>query len=166
MFDIKIYDSHENKIIAQFENIDPRKGIITGQGRSELNIITQTILQIHKFLNDDTFVPKMKQDFGQVPKVGTTWWDTSTAVYQNPEQDLIQDNNKEYKFTHWGKLHPACSIDVYEWTKSLVTPDQYNDSGLNSGTPFNTVDENGVRNYFWSQDIEYDTNTIVACYYY
>ena len=167
MFDIKIYDSHENKIIAQFENIDPRKGIISGQARRELNIINQNDIAKYTSSNDDTFVPNETR-FWAGSKVGTTWWDTSTAVYQNPEQDLIQDNNKEYKFTHWGKLHPACSIDVYEWTKSLVTPDQYNDSGLNSGTPFNTVDENGVRNYFWSQDIEYDTNTgqPVTCYYY
>ena len=31
----------------------------------------------------------------------------------------------DYKKNYWGRLIPGGSIDVYEWTKSTVPPDEY-----------------------------------------
>ena len=155
--DIKIYDSDKNKIIAQFEALDPRKGLIPGTAQREIAVTNPYDISKYNSSNDDTKRLDERRYWAS-SKVGTVWWDTSTAIYQNPEQELINDNNKEYKYTHWGKLDPSASIDVYEWSRSIVSPDQWENNGYD-GTPYFRSDENGVKLFYWSEDFEYDKTT-------
>lgn len=155
--DIKIYDSDKNKIIAQFEALDPRKGLIPGTAQREIAITNPYDISKYNSSNDDNKRLDERRYWAS-SKVGTVWWDTSTAIYQNPEQELINDTNKEYKYTHWGKLHPSASIDIYEWSRSIVSPDQWENNGYD-GTPYFRSDENGVKLFYWSEDFEYDKTT-------
>ena len=155
--DVKIYDSDKNKIIAQFEALDPRKGLIPGTAQREIAITNPYDISKYNSSNDDNKRLDERRYWAS-SKVGTVWWDTSTAIYQNPEQELINDTNKEYKYTHWGKLHPSASIDIYEWSRSVVSPDQWENNGYD-GTPYFRSDENGVKLFYWSEDFEYDKTT-------
>lgn len=164
MLDVKIYDSDKDKIISTFEVLDPRKGIIPGKAQRELSITNPYDIAKYNSSNDTSFRPETKR-FWAGPRVGLTWWDTSTAIYQNPEQTILSDSrsgrldeNKEYKYTHWGKLHPSASIDIYEWSRSIVSPDEWINQG-GDGTPYHTIDDDGQRTYYWSEDFEYDKRT-------
>jgi len=92
-------------------------------------------------------------------KVGTTWWDNSTAVWLWYEQGDLS-----YKIKNWGQLFPGSTITVCEWIESTTVPSAYNVNGMtpSMGTPplgglqpYNTkvtTDSNGAtvfRYYFW-----------------
>lgn len=156
--DVKIYDSDKNKVIAKFEALDPRKGLIPGEAAREIAITNPYDIAKYNSSNDDTHRLDERR-YWAAPRVGTTWWDTSTAIYQNPEQTLIDDSNREYKYTHWGKLHPSGHIDIYEWSRSTVSPDQWVNNG-GDGIPYFEEDEiTGTKLYYWSEDFEYDRRT-------
>lgn len=113
------------------------------------------------------------QDAWGEAEVGKTWWDTTNAIYYDYNQ-----GSDEYKRNFWGKLTPNGSIDVYEWTKSTVTPDEWDESvqaGLEmfgticSGTPYAII--NSVTNekiYYYTADQDYDSKTgeYVNVYYF
>ena len=51
-------------------------------------------------------------------KVGRLWWDTSKVRYIDYYQGSLK-----YRRDNWGKQLPGSEIDIMEWTKSTVLPD-------------------------------------------
>jgi hypothetical protein len=76
--------------------------------------------------------------------------------------------NDEYRQEHWGELFPTSTIEIYEWTKSPVTPDEHM-SAVRSGTiidgveltglPYTVTDNLGETQYYWTEEIELNVNT-------
>ena len=71
---------------------------------------------------------------------------------------------------------PESSIDIYEWTKSIVTPDEQStlvngefviDGEVASGEAYYKIIDDQIY-YYWSQDTEYNpyTGTEVTYYYF
>jgi hypothetical protein len=64
-------------------------------------------------------------------EVGKLWWDLSTTRYLINETDeiiAVQDRDLaeiEYRSSTWGQLAPGSSVDIYEWTKSSLTPQEW-----------------------------------------
>jgi hypothetical protein len=54
-------------------------------------------------------------------EVGKIWWDTSNLDYI-PYSDF---SNVDQKHARWGNLANYASIDVYEWIKSDIPPNEY-----------------------------------------
>ena len=81
-----------------------------------------------------------------------------------------------YRQENWGALYPTSTIDVYEWTKSSVPPDEYNEvssqgniiDGIElTGTPYSIVDRFGEIQYYWVEELELNPITYqLETYYY
>ncbi len=65
-------------------------------------------------------------------EIGLLWWDTSTARFVECYTDAVEDlpENSEryraeinYRTNHWASIMPSSSIDIYEWSKTTLTPD-------------------------------------------
>ena len=166
-----VYDGETNEKIAQLEVYDPVKGIIPGVADKEIDIKQNTDSAIYTNTTDSSYVTNRVAFWGE-EYVGTTWWDLSNAVYYDYEQGgwLDRQNN-------WGQLYPTSSIDIYEWTKSPVTPDQYEsaveavtiiDGVTLSGVPYTSTGAFGETNYYWVENTEYnkDAGQEVTYYYF
>ena len=101
------------------------------------------------------------RDYWAEQKVGTTWWDTSTAVYIDYEQ-----STNSYRRDYWGKLFPGASIDVYEWVKSPVEPSNWvaadgtTVKGINiNGTPYTFINEDKELVYRYTAKQKYNNKT-------
>ena len=57
--------------------------------------------------------------------VGEIWWDTSTVRFIDPNQDSLT-----YAARRWGQTFPGSTISMYQWTVSLLPPDQYTGPGI------------------------------------
>lgn len=168
---VRLYNDQLNTVVAEYEAWDPRKGIIPGRAGIEINITQPTDSAIYSHSNNDHASLNAVRFWGE-NRVGTVWWDTSKAVYQNTEQTSA--THPEYRYTHWGKLHPSARIDVWEWTKSTVTPDKWQSqvgrqqaNEIASGVPYYETDEYGNRTYYWSEeDIDDPITGQFKTYYY
>jgi len=145
---VRLYNNAQNNIIAEFEAYDPRKGIIPGRAQKEINSMSYYDNAVYSHTNSDSHTDEVR--YWGVNKLGTTWWDTSSAVFQNTEQTSA--THPEYRHTHWGKLHPSASIDIYEWTQGTVTPDKWSTAKQGQGVPYYLTDPYGNRTYFWSEE--------------
>ena len=67
-------------------------------------------------------------------QVGTRWWDTSKVRYYDYDQ-----GDSVYKSNYWGKLYPGSEVVVWEWTKSTVAPDEYEEKVLGQKEMFGKV---------------------------
>jgi len=110
-----------NKIEEFITIWDPAKGIIPGAAEKELTLKLESDIAI--YTNGDPLISTIDNNnhWGE-EQVGYLWWDISTAKYLNYELD---DNL--YKRNHWGELAPGASIDIFEWVKSPVSPDSWED---------------------------------------
>jgi len=115
---VVLIDSFKEEIIEYLDIVDPLKGKIAGIAEQELKYkavfdpatytigIASSIVDANSSWIDD--------------HVGELWWDLSTAKYIWYEQgdDVFRKNN-------WGKLFPGSSIDVYEWVRSNLMPNEW-----------------------------------------
>jgi hypothetical protein len=75
-------------------------------------------------------------------QVGKLWWDLSEVRYAYYEQPIALDGSESatdnivYRRDYWGQIFPGSTINIYEWTKSVVPPDAY----TGTGTPRSTSD--------------------------
>ena len=166
-----VYDGHTNDKIAQLEVYDPVKGLIPGIADKEIDIKQNTDIAVYTNTTDSSYDVNKVQYWG-TEYTGTTWWDLSNAVYFDYEQGELIDRQ-----ANWGQLFPTSSIDIYEWTKSPVPPDQYEEAveavtvidGVElSGVPFTTIGAFGEINYYWTENVEYDaaSGQEVTIYYF
>lgn len=59
-------------------------------------------------------------------RVGTVWWDTTRLGYAPYYDDKVVPNVDD-RITEWGKQAQWSSVDLYEWVKSPVPPQEYID---------------------------------------
>ncbi len=157
---VKLYDASARTSIANLEIWDPAKGIIFGFIDKEIDYKLVNDIGSYNFntLNGEmTNINAWKDEY-----VGVRWWDLSTAVYLDYEQSII-----EYQQTNWGRLFPGASIDVYEWTRSTVLPEFW-DQAVEDGTVIDGQEASGeayftiINNekvYNWTQQNYYNPKT-------
>lgn len=125
---------------------DPVSGLVPGVAQKEIK---------YKLNTDPAEYNRGSMSFGgsgsdwSEAQVGSLWWDMSTVFYLNACTDVLpsipglqvpftseeytnhisrySSEIREFKYrqTNWGKLAPSSSVDVYEWTKSSIPPDQW-----------------------------------------
>jgi len=157
---VKIYDAINRTSIANIEVWDPAKGIIFGFIDKEIDYKLVNDIGSYNYNTNSGEITNLnawKDEY-----VGVRWWDLSTAIYFDYEQSVI-----DYQQANWGKLFDGASIDIYEWTKSPVTPEQWQqavDDGLiidgqevTGEAYFNLV--NNERVYDWTEQNYYNQKT-------
>jgi hypothetical protein len=169
---VVIYDAKSNQTITELEIFDPLRGIIPGVAQKEIDFISAVDLAIYSNSTDETVTPNNDNAWGEA-EVGTVWWDTRTVKYLDYEQ-----GDDEYKRQYWGKQVVGSSIDVYEWTKSSVPPQDWEEkvsSGSQefgftaSGEAFSFYDkETDTYDYYYTEEFEYDKtfNRYNSVYYF
>ena len=147
----KIYNPKTKQQLLKFETFDPIKGVIPGIAEREIDIIELSDTAVYTFSTDRSGNVD-DRNFWEEHKVGTTWWDISTAIYIDYEQ-----STNIYRRNNWGKLFPGASIDVYEWVESPVEPSTWATStgttvdGIAiSGTPYTFINEDEETVYRYS----------------
>ena len=157
--------------IANAEAYDPFKGIVPGIADLEIDYRSINDPAIYTASTDTTAQVNQQQAWGS-DHVGEVWWDTKKAIYIDYEQSTT-----EYRTQNWGKLFKGGTIDVYEWTKSDVAPDQYATSveggkvinGVElTGEALKIVDSFGNDIYYYTEVDEYDSTigSNVTYYYF
>jgi hypothetical protein len=157
-----LYNNITGETVINFEVYDPLKGIIPGVAGREIDIRSDADFAYYNNSTDPVLELREKNAWG-ASQVGKVWWDLSNAIYLNYDQ-----HTTEYRQTHWGELFPTATIDVYEWTKSPVTPDAYQDA-VNSGiiidgneltgVAYAIIDQFGEAQYNWCESAEVNINT-------
>ena len=167
---ITIYDAANPSTVRTYEVYDPAKGIIPGLVDRELDFRRDGDVAVYNSTTDENKETVADRAWGS-SYVGMTWWDTTNAIYLDYEQSTL-----DYRQSNWGRLYETGSIDVYEWTKSTVLPDDYDqavfdevvvDGKILTGTPY--VVENkltGDVDYHWTESIEYNAETETDELYY
>lgn len=115
---VTLIDTFKEEIIDYLDVIDPIKGKIAGIANQELKYKSPVDPAIYSLGINATVVDLEKNWLDD--HVGELWWDLSTAKYLWYEQgdDVYRKNN-------WGKLFPGATIDVYEWVKSDLLPNEW-----------------------------------------
>ena len=157
---VKIYDAITETTIAQLETYDPAKGILFGFIQEEIDYIFTADVAGYNYNTIDGSIPNT-QAWGSA-QVGKRWWNLNTAIYLDYEQ-----GSTDYRQNNWGKLFDGASIDVYEWTRSTVLPEQWSenvqrglvvDGRVASGEAYNNV-INGEELYNWVEESYYNPKT-------
>lgn len=168
---VKKFDAKTQSVIETFEIYDPIKGIIPGFIDSELDFKQTNDLAIYNFSTLDGGIDQNEDKAWQDEYIGVRWWDLKTAVYINYEQSSI-----DYRQNNWGRLFDGSSIDIYEWTKSPVLPEEWEDfvsdggvvDGIPaSGQPFSVLADD-VPVYYWVEKMNYNKrkNRLEKVYYF
>ena len=157
-----LYNTLTNQTVETFEVFHPLAGIIPGVVDTELTHKLSFDTASYTNTTDGSYSIS-DTNYWDEQRVGETWWDLSNAVYYDYEQgDIV------YKQSWWATLFPTSSIDIYEWTKSTVTPDEYEaevrastvvDGVQLSGVPFIRDGQYGEAVYYWSELTEFNVAT-------
>ena len=150
------FNNSTKQIRDYYDLYDPVKGRILGIADREINIKSPWDPAVYNTGdNANTKTPWAENHIGEV------WWDLSTVKWIWYEQD-----DQEYKYNNWGNTFPGSSIDIYEWTESTLTPDEWNEL---SGTQEGLANEvTGIANTNFTQTQIYNSkiDTFVNYFYY
>ena len=163
-----LIEQDTNQVLIDYEIFDPLNGIIPKVVDREIDIKSDIDIAFYNNTTDTNKNIVLENAWGDL-QTGKVWWDISNAVYVNYDQGDI-----DYKTRYWGQLLSNSSIDVYEWTKSTVIPDEYENlvgtiiDGVEiSGVPYSVINQFGDRDYYWCEDAVVNLNTgQVETYYY
>lgn len=122
ILNLTVYDYRRNDRGVELEVYDPLRGIIPGVADREINFKSPVDLAVYSHSTELTFNGSENAAWGE-NEVGKVWWNTSTVSYYDYTQ-----GDKEYNSKMWGRLFPGSSIDVYEWVKSDVPPDEWEEA--------------------------------------
>jgi hypothetical protein len=160
---VVIYDGIQKQTQLQLEVYDPIRGIIPGIADREIDQKSPVDIASYSHSTDLLFNVSDSSAWTD-DALGKTWWDTSTVVYYDYDQS---DNS--YRRSFWGKQLPTSSVDIYEWTKSSVPPDEWENAKQGNisifgepavGDVYSVYDENLQENlYYYSQTEEYNKTT-------
>ena len=169
---ILIYDADKSYTLGEFELFDPLRGVIPGLADREIDQRSIVDLAVYNMSNDATYTLNYRGAWAK-DQVGKVWWDTSKVKYYDYDQGTY-----EYRANIWGKQFTGSSIDVYEWTKSSVPPDEW-ETKVNasqeqfgivaSGTAYGVYDISSDDTlYYYTQEDEWnnDLARYEAVYYY
>jgi hypothetical protein len=157
---VKIYDAKRRTTIAQLETWDPAKGILLGFIKNEIDYLVTTDIAVYNYNTLDGEIDTTK-NWG-ASKVGKRWWNLTTSVFLDYEQGSV-----DYQQNNWGRLFDGASVDIYEWTRSPVLPEQWLtevsrgtviDGKQASGVPFFEIIDDEVV-YSWSEETYYNKKT-------
>lgn len=163
----------QTNITEMYLNVyDPINGVIPGSVLSNIDYIDSYDPAMYN--SSDTTIMAWGSE-----KVGEVWWDTTNAFFLDYTRPIVDSNGEvdnvktlEYKRTHWGKLLPSASIDVYEWVASPVQPFDWA-TYCNKQSPLNKSQNSWVPsgealNDQYSEFQEYDagTNSYKTVYYF
>ena len=157
---VKIYDAVNRSSIANIETWDPAKGIIFGFIAKEIDYKLTNDIASYNYSTQDGEIENVNAWKDQY--VGTRWWDLSSAIYLDYEQSTI-----DYQQANWGRLADGADIEIYEWTRSPVLPEQwqsavdeerYIDGKVATGEAYFTV-VNGQPVYNWTEQDYYNVST-------
>lgn len=114
-----VYDTAINQSVAEFEVFDPIRGIIPGVADRELDFKTGFDPATYN-TSTDSYYSTDDDDAWADKQVGQRWWNTSSARYYDYDQGSLS-----YRADNWGRQFAGSQIEVWEWTKSTVPPDEY-----------------------------------------
>jgi len=145
-----IYNKVTDKVLTYLDYIDPVQGKILGAAQQNIDL---TIPDDPAQYNNGT-----NNNFGMTwgaERVGTIWWDVSTAKFINYNQSTA-----DYRAKRIGNLFPGSSIDVYQWISSDVPPGEYEGEGQVFSTEdyslLSDVRQGGelvTKYYFWVKNL-------------
>ena len=141
-----IYDRTDEKLLTHLDYIDPLQGKILGAAKQNIDLL---IPDDPAQYNNGT-----SNNFGMTwgnEKIGTIWWDVSTAKFINYNQSTA-----DYRAKRIGNLFPGSTIDIYQWISSDLPPTSYEGEGTvystESYSTLSDVKEGGeviTKYYFW-----------------
>lgn len=155
-----IYDHKKQITLLDLELYDPARGLIPGVIAREID--NQSPFDLAQYTHStDLLFEGNDRNAWSGDQESITWWDTSNLKYWDYDQ-----GDYNYRKQHWGKLVPGSTIDVYEWTKSTVPPDEYADAVqqgtemfgiVATGTAYSLYDSAlGEDVYYYTQVEEWD----------
>lgn len=118
---VVLYDAKTQSTIQTMEVYDPLQGIIPGVADREIDFKYPVDVAVYNTSNDEDYDVNQRNAWGE-EQVGQIWWDTSSVFYVD-----YKLGDKYYAKRNWGLQTSVSSIDVYEWTKSSVTPDKWSE---------------------------------------
>jgi hypothetical protein len=86
-------------------------------------------------------------DLWSSEQTGVLWWDMSRARFLQAETDVFNQSSTRdeaeiaHRVQNWGRIAPGSSVDVYEWTRSLVLPAQWTDGSVYGGEDARWVEQ-------------------------
>ncbi len=118
-----IYDGSRNGRVTELELevFDPVLGAIPGIANVQIDFrsFVDAAGYTHSTDLNEPILLNTGTAWGEA-ELGKVWWDLTNAIYYDYSQ-----GSAEYKRDYYGKLWEGGSIDVYEWSKSTVPPDEY-----------------------------------------
>ena len=145
-----VYNKVTDKILTYLDYIDPMQGKILGAAQQNIDI---TIPDDPAQYNNGE-----SNNYGMTwgaERVGTIWWDVSTAKFINYNQSTA-----DYRAKRIGNLFPGSTINIYQWISSDVPPANYDGEGtVYSTTAYSTLSdvrqggELVTKYYFWVKDL-------------
>ena len=142
-YNARIYDKRTNELKTVLDVYDPAKNRLPG--KAEREIWYKLDYDPAKYTNGDANLHQVDpgQHWGPA-QVGRVWWDLRTARFLDYE---ISSNT--YRRDNWGRLAPGSSIDVYEWVRSHLSPEDYQaEAEAQSGVLAGTVSETPSGNIY------------------
>ena len=165
---IKVYDAKRKSTIAQLETWDPAKGVVLGIIKDEIDFIVTADVATYNYNTIDG--ESTTTHAWGAAQVGKRWWNLNTSIWLDYEQ-----GSDDYQQNNWGRLFDGSSIDVYEWTRSPVLPEQWQEA-INSKTIVDGVAASGEvyyelidgeAFYSWCEETYYNNSTKrTETYYY
>jgi hypothetical protein len=126
---------------------DPARGLIPGP--ADINISFK--LEFDPACYNQGY--ELGENVWGAEQVGLLWWDISAVRFVETETNdplIIPDTTEvQYRAENWGTIAPGTTIDIYEWTRSLKLPENWN----GDGSPYSPDG-----NYSWTETTEFDPN--------
>lgn len=107
--------------------IDPARGMLPGVAEVELAyILGYDPASYNQGSMEESNTGIRSKDAGSEwanDQVGKLWFDLSTVRFLEAETNsTLDDAELAYRLNSFGKLAPGASVDIYEWTKSMKSP--------------------------------------------
>jgi hypothetical protein len=145
----------EPLILNRMNLSSPLTGKIVGLAESEIDFKLEYDPAVYTSTTVDIVVTSVPPTTAREPvggpwgkaQQGRVWWDLSSVRFLETFTDDVTFGHTDpvryraeldYRSTHWAKIAPATSVDVYEWTRSTVSPTRYTE--LSAGDKTGTYD--------------------------
>lgn len=124
---LAVYNTINSAKIADVDVVDPYKGKILSIADQDIDIKTSYDPAIYNIGKENSTVNPDQAWLDN--KVGTIWWNTSSAKWI-----LYEQADLDFRVGNWGRLAEGASIDVYEWVSTIYLPSEWNEfSGSSQG---------------------------------